>query len=96
MNIAIFSGRITADPVKRETASKIPVTSFRIAVPRPNTPKENKITDYFDCVAWQGRAETIERFFHKGDGITVRGSIFNKEWQYVNLSPRHQGRDTRL
>lgn len=80
MNYTIMTARIASDPVRRETPSGIAVCNFRIAVNRPNTTKENRVSDFFDCVAWRHNADFVEKFFHKGDGITLAGNFQNKEW----------------
>lgn len=76
MNKCLFSGRFTKDPVVRTTQSGVPVASFSLAVDRPGTTKENKVTDFFDFVVWggkdgPGRAGVIEKYFHKGDPIVI-------------------------
>ena len=76
MNKCSFTGRLTKDPVVRQTQSGISVASFSLAVDRPGTGKDNKITDFFDFTVWggkdgPGRAGVIEKYFHKGDAITI-------------------------
>ena len=86
MNNIQLTGRIVKDPDKRTTQSGVTVTNFTIAVDRPGTGKENKITDFFDCVAWggkdgPGRAGAIAQYFHKGDGIVIsRAVLQQKKW----------------
>lgn len=74
-NCVTLIGRITHDLELRKTNSDIPVLSFSIAVDRPGTNKDNRITDFFDCTAWRGTAENICKFFSKGDGIGIIGSL---------------------
>ena len=73
-------GRMVADPELRKTNSDIPVVNFTVAVDRPGTNKDNKITDFFDCVAWRQTAEGICKYFHKGDPIGIHGSIQNDDY----------------
>lgn len=80
MNDARFTGRLTKDPVKRETTTGIAVCNFTIAVQRPGTKREDRISDYIDCVVWRGGAEVIEKYYHKGDGIIVSGHMQNRQW----------------
>lgn len=80
MNQIVLSGRITRDPARRETPSGIAVTNFSIAVARPGTKKEDRVSDFFDCVVWRGGADVVAKYFKKGDGITVTGHVQTREW----------------
>ena len=68
-------GRLTADVELRKTPSDISVCNFSIAVDRPGTNRENKITDFFECVAWRQTAEMINKHFKKGDPMAIIGSL---------------------
>ena len=78
-NVSLI-GRLTKDPELRKTNSDIPVLNFSIAVDRPGTNKDNRITDFFDCVAWRGAAENISQYFHQGDPIGIHGSLQNDKY----------------
>ena len=41
---------------------------------------EEKICDFINCVAWRGTADFVSKWFHKGDGIGVTGSIQTRKW----------------
>lgn len=73
-------GRITHDLTLNRTKSDIPVLNFTIAVDRPGTNKDNRITDFFDCVAWRSSAENIAKFFKKGDPIGIHGFLQTDEY----------------
>ena len=79
-NFVGLCGRLTADVELSKTKSDIPVCNFTIAVQRPGANKEDK-PDYFDCVAWRGTAENICKYFHKGDGIGLIGSLQTDSYQ---------------
>ena len=74
-------GRITKDIELSKAKSDISVCNFTIAVDRPGTNKDNRITDFFECVAWRGTAENICKYFHKGDQIGVHGNLQNDEFE---------------
>ena len=81
-------GRMTKDIELRKTNSDISVCNFSIAVDRPGTNKENRITDFFDCVAWRGTAEIISKYFHKGDPIGLHGNLQTDEYDDSNGNKR--------
>lgn len=77
LNEVNLMGRLVKDPELRRTGTGVPVTSFRIAVDRDMKPKDadRPEADFFDCVAWRGAAEFIEKFFGKGRTIIVHGKL---------------------
>ena len=77
INTAVIMGRLTGDAELRTTNSGTPVTSFTVAVDRRNRTD----TDFINVVAWQGTAEFISKWFHKGDMIAVTGSIQTRNYE---------------
>jgi single-strand DNA-binding protein len=74
-------GRLTRDPELRHTQNSTPVTGFSIAVERNYSKDRAKITDFFDIVAWQSRAEFVAEHFKKGQLICVEGRLQRREWK---------------
>ena len=85
INTVTLQGRLTADPEVKRTDSDIAVCNFSIACDRSYT-KEEKITDFFDCVAWRKKAEFLERNFGKGDMIAITGKLFTEIYTDKNGS----------
>lgn len=82
LNIAAFTGRLTADPELRHTQSDTSVTSFTVAVDRNFCKQgEERQTDWIDCVAWRGTADFISKYFRKGSMIAVDGSIQTRTYE---------------
>ena len=87
MNKCSFTGRLTRDPEMRQTQSGVPVLNFSLAVDRPGTNKDNRIADFLDFTVWggkdgPGRAGVIEKYFHKGDAITITDATAQvKKWK---------------
>ena len=76
MNKLFLIGNLTRDPELRETPSGVPMCRFAIAVQRPYSSQDGeRQTDFFDCVAWRGLAETIARYTKKGKKVAVSGSV---------------------
>lgn len=70
MNAVMVTGRIGNEPELKHTTSGTAVVTFSLAV---RAGKEK--TYWFDVVAWRGTAEFICRYFHKGDGIEIAGTL---------------------
>ncbi len=76
MNKVYLIGNLTRDPELTETASGVARCRFSIAVNRNYTSGDGeRQTDFFNCTAWRGQAETIARYTKKGKKIAVIGSI---------------------
>lgn len=81
-NRIILSGRLTKDVVLRYTSQNTPVTTFTIAVDRLGQGnKEEKITDFFNCVVWNKLAETVSKYIGKGSKVLVEGRLQNQKYE---------------
>jgi single-strand DNA-binding protein len=81
MNKAVLLGRLVREPETRTTSSQIPVTTFTIAINRPYKDSEgNRQADFIPIVCWRKQAELVATHFHKGDRITVVGSIQTRSY----------------
>lgn len=75
MNNISISGRLGHDVSLRYMTDETAVGRFSVAVKRDKKDSGGNDTDWIDCVAFGKRAETINRFFHKGDWIEVCGRV---------------------
>lgn len=81
LNFSIIMGRLTRDVELRRTNSGKPVASFTVAVDRDFAPDgQERETDFIDCVAWNGTAEFVEKYFKKGSMIIVKGRLQIRSW----------------
>jgi len=86
MNKIILSGRLADDPKMNKTVGGLDVCNFTLAVDRPGTKKENRVTDFFNITVWgnkegPGAAGVIEKYFHKGDGINLSGVMTTRKYE---------------
>lgn len=70
MNITISIGRLTADPEIKTTGSGKKYARFTLALNRSNDG-----ADYPRFIAWEKRAEIIEKYCHKGQKLGIKGHI---------------------
>lgn len=75
MNKLNIIGNLTRDPELYETADGTRVVRFGIAVNRRPNKDGERLTDFFNCVAWEGRAESIYKHMKKGNKMFVSGEI---------------------
>lgn len=76
MNKIMFMGRIANDLELKTTPNGTTVCSFRLAVDRNYQKKgEDKVTDFFNIVAWKQTAEFVTRYFGKGRMILIEGEM---------------------
>ncbi len=81
LNHITIHGRLTANPELKQTPSGVSVCNFTVAVDRSYTRGEDKQTDFFNCVAWRGLADTISKFFPKGQEIVLSGEMQSRRWE---------------
>lgn len=77
MNKVEQIGRITRDLDLRKTPDGKSVISFTIAVPRRNRQE----ADFISCTAWEKTAETIYRYFKKGQRIGIVGHLHSSSYE---------------
>ena len=75
MNRVCIIGNLCSDPEVKTTQSGKLVTSFTVAVYRTR-----EITDFLRVTAWEGSAELIGKYAHKGGRIGVDGSIQSRSY----------------
>ncbi len=79
LNHIIIMGRLTKDPEMRRTGSGTAVASFTLAVDR-DFGKDEKETDFIECVAWKQTAEFVSKYFSKGRMAVVSGRLQMRQW----------------
>lgn len=76
MNKVFLIGNLTRDPELTETSGGVQICRFAIAVSRNYAgPDGERKTDFFNCTAWRGLGEAVARHVHKGNKVSVVGSI---------------------
>lgn len=86
VNRMILQGRLCADPEMRRTNNGTAVCSFRVAWSETIKDRETKL--FLSCVAWQGTAEMICKYFRKGKELAVEGRLATREYQDKNGNDR--------
>lgn len=86
VNRMILQGRLCADPEMRRTNNGTAVCSFRVAWSETIKDRETKL--FLNCVAWQGTAELICKYWYKGKEILLEGKLSTREYQDKNGSDR--------
>ena len=76
MNKIVLIGNLTADPVLRATPNGTSVCNFTLAVSRrfPGADGQ-KVTDFFNIVAWRGLADTCNKYLAKGKKAAIIGEL---------------------
>ena len=86
VNRTILQGRLCADPELRRTNNGTAVCSFRVAW--NETVKDRETNLFLSCVAWQGTAELICKYWYKGKEILLEGKLSTREYQDKNGNDR--------
>lgn len=75
MNKIILSGRVTKDPIIKKSASGNDVALFAIAHNGVKRKDATNDTMFLDCSVVGKQAETVSKYVHKGDKLTVCGRL---------------------
>lgn len=78
MNTFVGSGRLTAHPELKKTASGKSVCSFSLAVKRPHV---KDTTDFLNFVVWNQGAEYLCKFGKKGNVVAVCGKLTSRKFE---------------
>lgn len=75
-------GRLTRDPEFSQTGNGVSLVRFSLAVERNYTNAQGeRSTDFINCVAWRGLAETISKLTVKGSLVGITGRIQTGSYQ---------------
>lgn len=74
INNVVLLGNLTGDPEIRTATSGKELCRFTIALNDTNAAGE-KTVEYIPCIAWENLGRTISKYFHKGDCISIVGSL---------------------
>jgi single-strand DNA-binding protein len=88
LNHIVIMGRLTRDPELRRTGNGTAVTSFTLAVDR-DFGKEEKETDFIECVAWRQTGEFVSKYFSKGRMAVVSGRLQIRNWNDKDGNKRY-------
>ena len=72
MNSVVLSGRLVYEPEIKNVSSGKKYLGVRLAVSRND---QNRTTDFINCQLWENTAVFVQKYFHKGDPIELRGKI---------------------
>ena len=84
INTVTIAGRSTKDPELKVTPSGTTVLSLLLAV---NDTKKNaqdeweETANFFDCVLFGKRAESLAQYIPKGSKLTINGRLHQDRWQ---------------
>lgn len=81
LNRITLQGRLVRDPDLRFTKDNTAVASFTLAVERDFGAKDERQTDFIDCVAWRHTGEFISKYFRKGGMAVVSGRLQIRNWE---------------
>jgi single-strand DNA-binding protein len=81
MNVVVLIGRLVADPELKYTPSGVAVCQMRIAVDRRfKSESGEKVSDFFNLVAWRQSAEFAANYLHKGRLVAAQGRLQSRSW----------------
>ena len=74
MNKIVLLGRLTKD-IELRQAGETSIANFSLAVNRTFHRDGEPDVDFFNCIAFGKRAETLEKWVHKGNQLAIEGHV---------------------
>jgi single-strand DNA-binding protein len=83
MNKVILMGRVTRDPEIRysQSANPLAVARYGLAVRRQYAKQGDQDVDFFNIVAFGKAAEFAEKYFKKGQLVSIVGRVQVNTWE---------------
>ncbi len=82
MNQTLLIGRVVEVPETKETKSGKTVANLVVAVPRDYQNNEGVYeTDFFDCTAWNQKANKAADYFKVGDLVLVEAKLQTNSYE---------------
>lgn len=78
VNVCMYTGRWTEDPVVKKTPKGDSVVNLSLAVNRGD---ENGTADFINVTCWNKLADNVARFTRKGSKVLVRGEMNNRKYR---------------
>lgn len=91
MNSVALAGRLATEPELRYSTDGMPIAKFRIAITRPvaKGPDGKTPADFIPVTAFRKTAEIVAQYSHKGDLVSVLGSINTNQYQDKDGTTRY-------
>lgn len=90
MNKVFLTGNLTKDPDVRTTGGGTSVCTFRIAVTRRfQNQQGERVSDFFDVVAWRQLADLCGRYLAKGRKVAVVGELLTRSYDAKDGTKRY-------
>ena len=86
MNKIILIGNVVREPELQQTRGGKNLCRLTLAVTRPFN---RDTTDFFDCTAWEQKAEVIAKYVRKGNKLGVIGRLEINETEKDGVKMRH-------
>lgn len=86
INQVLLIGNVGKDPEVRCFENNVKAATFSVATSTGGYKKQDgtdvpEKTQWHNVVAWRGMAEIAEKYIHKGDRVTIFGTISYREYE---------------
>lgn len=88
MNKIVITGRLCRNTELNVTNSGKEVCNFTVAVDRRFKMDGAESADFFDVTAWGKTGVFVNKYFSKGDGITIEGRMESRKYTDKNGNKR--------
>jgi len=93
LNKVMLIGRLGQDPEIRYTQSGVAVTTFSVATGfkwKDQDGNWQERTEWHNCKAWRGLAETCSTYLKKGSKLYLEGRLETSSWEDENKKKHYK------
>lgn len=80
-SLHLTNARFTRDPEISDSQTGMKIAKFSVATDGWDSKKKEKVPEFWDCVAFDKTAETIENYCEKGRAVNIIGKIHKQTWE---------------
>lgn len=81
LNTTFMEGRLIADPTLRQSEKGNHTRYCRFRIANVRFRNKTETVSFFNCIAFEATAEAICNWLHKGDTVTVVGTLVNEQYE---------------
>lgn len=78
MNVLVIAGRLCNDAELKYTPAGKAMAKFSVAV--DNGFGDKKTVDFFNCILWDKRGESLAKYLQKGAQVCVKGRFNSRKY----------------
>lgn len=92
LNKVLLIGNVGSDPEIRTVQGGVKNASFRLATTtrfKDRNGNRQEETEWHNITVWNGKADFVEKYIHKGETVYIEGKIKTRQWTDKDNNKRY-------